>query len=132
MNVIVKSVIRDPKKIAKEKIEEFIKRKSIQWENGVKEIISNDAVDTGFLLNSVFTQINGNGFTGLSSADYMKYWEFGAAPHFVPFYGKGGKPILADWGSRVLGLSEEEMLKMGGMVVSTPELAPFRRSLAKL
>lgn len=57
---------------------------------------------------------------------------FGTEPHWTPFYDLSGKPVLAGWGRRVMKLSKEEMLKMGGIVVSTPEIAPLRRALAKL
>lgn len=129
----VKSTIRNPVELGKEKLEEFINRKSMEWLGSVQDIIRNeDAIDTGTMLNSVFTTITEDGFIGSTSVDYMKYFEFGTEPHWVPFYGKGGEEILAPWGRRVLKLNSEEMKKMGGIVVSTPEIAAFRRSLAKL
>ena len=132
MKVIVKCTIRDPCEIGKDRLELFIARKAMVWEASVKEIISMDAVDTGLLLNSIFTEINPNGFTGASSVDYAKYFEFGTVKHFVPFFSRSGEEILAPWGRRVLKLSKEEMLAMGGIMVKTPELAMMRRSLAKL
>lgn len=132
MKTIVRSTIRDPKDVGKERLDQFITRKAMAWESSVKEIIRNEAVDTGTLMNSIFTDINENGFIGASSADHAKYFEFGTTPHFTPFYGEGGEEILASWGRRVLKLRPEEMKKMGGMVVSLPELAMMRRSLNKL
>ena len=132
MKVEVKSTVISPLELGDMKRKEFIARKAMEWTASVKEIIRTGAVDTGVFLNSVYTEIGVNGFVGGSSVDYAKYWEFGAEPHFVPFYDETGNPILADWGRRVLKLSPEEMRKMGGIVVETPELAPMRRSLAKL
>lgn len=57
---------------------------------------------------------------------------FGTIRHFVPFYDSSDNPILADWGRRVLKLTSEEMHKMGGIQVEIEEIAPMRRSLAKL
>lgn len=132
MKTIIKSTIRSPIEMGKERLEKFILEKSIEWEGAVKEIIRADAVDTGQLLNSIFTTIIEDGFIGASSAEYAKYFEFGTAPHFVPFFSESGTEILAPWGRRVLKLRNEEMEKMGGITVSTPELAMMRRSLAKL
>jgi hypothetical protein len=71
------------------------------------------------------------GFVGSDGVDYGIYFEYGTIKHWVPFYyyGDVNKPVLADWGHRVLGLSEEEMLKMGGMKVEIPELKPFMNAM---
>lgn len=132
MKVKTKSRIGNPIDIGKLTLEQHIQKKAFEWEGMVKETIANNAVDTGDLLNSIYTEINENGFTGISSAKHAKYFEFGTKPHWVPFYGKSGEEILAPWGRRVLGLSKAEMIKIGGITVSTPELAMFRRSLNKL
>jgi hypothetical protein len=132
MNVMIKNTIRDPLEVGMIKLEEFIIRKSCEWESTCKEIIRTGAVDTGVLLNSIYTELTENGFIGISSVNYMKYIEFGTEPHFVPWYDESGKPVLAGWGKRVLKLTPEEMKKMGGIVVSNEELAPMRRALAKL
>lgn len=77
MNIKVKSTIISPLKLGKQRLDEFIANKSMEWENGVKEIISNaDAIDTGEMVNSIHTEINPNGFTGISSSKHMKYHEF--------------------------------------------------------
>lgn len=114
------------------KMQEFIARKSMEWESSCKEIIRTGAVDTGVLLNSIYTEINEKGFVGISSVEYMKYIEFGTESHFVPFYSETGEEVLAGWGRRVLKLTKEEMMKMGGLRVSNEELAPMRRALSKL
>lgn len=124
MNIKVKSTIKDPREIGTEKLNEFIAKKAMEWENSVKDIVRTDAVDTGRLLNSFYTEINESGFIGATSVEYAKYWEFGAVSHFVPW------KILAKWGRRV-GFSPEEM-ESGGLFVETPEIAMMRRSLARL
>ena len=132
INIETKSTIRNVKDIGMGRLADFIESKAIEWEAATKEIISNNAVDTGELLNSIHTEINENGFYGLSSSKHAKYWEYGTHPHFVPFYSKSGEEILASWGRRVLGLTKKEMEKMGGLVVEQEEIAMMRRSLSKL
>jgi len=118
---------------------------AIEWEKHVKEIISDNAIDTGEFLNSIhydmFEENNEIGFIGQDGVNYGIYHEFGTIRHFVPFYKYLGKdengnaiydisqPILADWGKRVLGLTEEEMLMKGGINVKAKELKPFMKSL---
>lgn len=73
----VKSTIIDPKKLAGDLKKQFIARKAMEWENNVKEIIrSEDAIDTGQLVNSIYTEIHDNGFIGVSSAEHAMYLEF--------------------------------------------------------
>lgn len=132
MSDFVKSTIQDPKKLCGELKRQFIIEKAMEWENSAKDIIRDGGVDTGQLLNSIFTETHENGFIGVSSASHAKYLEFGTEKHWVPFYSKTGTPILAGWGRRVLKLSKDEMLAMGGIMVASPELAFMRRSLAKL
>ena len=136
MNIKVKSTIKDPREIGTEKLNEFIAKKAMEWENSVKSIVRGEGegggkVDTGRLLNSFYTEINESGFIGATSVEYAKYLEYGAVSHFVPWFGKSGKPILAKWGKRV-GFSKEEMESGGGLFVKTPEIAMMRRSLARL
>jgi hypothetical protein len=81
--------------------------------------------------------------TGMDAVKYGVYVDLGTAEHFVPFYkyiGKSGgksqydtsQPILADWGRRVLNLSEEEMLKMGGINVKHSGIHSFEKGLIHL
>ena len=128
----LKSTIINIVDLAKEDKEKFIDKKANEWLNRTKEIVQQESVDTGYLLNSFFTERTENGFLGISSAEHAKYLEYGTEPHFVPFYSKSGKPILADWGKRVLGLTKEEMVKKGGLIVSNKEVAMMRRSLTAL
>ena len=119
----------------KKKIKRSVKIMANECELSAKETISSNAVDSGRFLNSVFTETweDGDeiGFTMYDGVDYGIYHEFGTIRHWLPFYyyGDTSKPVLADWGHRVLGLSEEEMLKMGGMMVELDELMPFRKAL---
>ena len=116
-------------------IQVLIEKLAIEWENNAKSIISDKSVDTGEFLNSIWTETFVNnknvGFTGHDGVKYGIYHEKGTKLHWVPFYkyGNVNDPILASWGKRVLGLTEEEMLKMGGMKVQTPALMPFLKSL---
>lgn len=130
---IVKKSIK--KKDFIENIHNTIKKLAMDWKNNAQSIISDRSVDTGEFVNSIWTEtfINKNniGFTGHDGVKYGIFWEKGTKLHWVPFYryGDTSQPILADWGHRVLGLSEEEMLKMGGMKVQIPALMPFLKSL---
>jgi hypothetical protein len=127
------------KEKAPNEIRELIKRsmKSVarEWETEAKRIITDDALDTGEFANSVhyemFEEGAEIGFIGMDGVEYGIYFEYGTIEHWVPFYyyGDVNKPVLADWGHRVLGLSEEEMLKMGGMKVEIPELKPFMNAM---
>ena len=130
----------------KEKIKKSMEAIAIEWEANAKSIIGDNAVDSGLFLNSIhYSMIEENGdeigFMGHDGVDYGVWHEFGTSRHFVPFYKFIRKqdgvaqydtshPILADWGKRVLGLSETEMLEMGGMNVQLKELMPFRKALA--
>lgn len=106
-----------------------------EWETEAKRIITDGALDTGEFANSVHYEMFDDGveigFIGSDGVDYGIYFEYGTIKHWVPFYyyGDTNKPILADWGHRVLGLSEEEMLKQGGMEVEIPELKPFMSAM---
>lgn len=132
MQVKIKSTIQDPNIKGRVMLDAFIASKAMEWETECKRIISNESVDTGELLNSIHIELNKFGFTGISSAKHAKYLEFGTIKHWVPFYGKGGEPVLADWARRVLGMSREDMEKMKGMMVHNEELAMMRRALNKL
>jgi len=117
------------------RVKKFIENKAFDWEAEVKQIVSSEVgSDTGELLNSYFIELlpDNEGFKGISSAKHAKYFEFGTVQHWVPFYSTSGDPILANWARRVLGMDEEEMQQLKGMMVEIPEVAPMRRSLNKL
>lgn len=119
----------------KKKIKRSIAVMANECESSAKQTISAGAVDSGRFLNSVATETwekdDEMGFTMYDGVDYGIYHEFGTERHWLPFYyyNDVSKPVLADWGHRVLGLSEEEMLAMGGMMVELDELMPFRKAL---
>ena len=116
-----------------------IKKLARAWETEAKRIVMDESFDTGEFAASIHYEIfeDGDqiGFVGSDGVKYGIYIEKGTVKHFVPFYkwtGAGydvGEPILADWGHRVLGLSKEEMLKMGGLQVSTDDIRPFMRAM---
>lgn len=117
-------------------IHEIVEELAMDWESAVKTIISDNAVDQGGFLNSIWSEVFDDGkksigFCGHDGVSYGIFWEKGTKLHWVPYYrfGNVNEPILADWGRRVLGLTTEEMLKKGGLKVSLPALAPFMRSL---
>ena len=121
-------------------IKRSMKAVAWEWENEARRIVTDGAFDTGdFAANihhEMFEEGGEIGFIGMDGVKYGFYWEEGTVRHFVPFYAwtkENGydvdDPILADWGHRVLGLSEEEMLKMGGMKVKIPKLKPFMRAM---
>lgn len=129
----------------KKKIKNSVQSLAFECEGEAKRIVSDGAVDSGLFLNSIFTETweEGDeiGFIMYDGVDYGLYHEFGTIRHWVPFFKYVGKvdgvaqydtsePILAGWGKRVLGLSEEEMLERGGMNVQLKELMPFRKALA--
>ena len=133
MRIDIKSTIADPRVLCGDIKRRYIAEKAMEWDKSVKDIIrDSDSVDTGELLNSIGVEILENGFIGYSTSAHAKYLEFGTEAHFVPFYDESGKPVLANWARRVLKMSKEDMEAMGGMVVSSPELAFMRISLAKL
>jgi hypothetical protein len=109
------------------------------WQNEAKRIVTDEAFDTGEFAASVryefFEEGDLIGFRGMDGVKYGIYIEKGTVKHFVPFYrwtGNGydvNDPVLADWGHRVLGLTPEEMLAMGGIQVSNDELRPFMRAM---
>ena len=123
----------DEKEI-KAKIRRSMETMALEWECEAKSIVSSNKVDTGLFLNSIhYEMFDGEeiGFKGYDGVEYGKYIEFGVLKHWVPFfyYGDVSKPVLANWGRRVLHLDDETMLKMGGMEVELDELMPFRRAL---
>ena len=111
---------------------------AIEWENEAKRIIQDGALDTGEFTNSIHHEVYEEGdeigFIGYDGVSYGIHWEYGTIRHFVPFYRHNdtSQPVLADWGKRVLGMTEEEMLKQGGMMVQIPELSPFRKAMLKV
>jgi hypothetical protein len=107
-------------------------------ENSVKDSIRRSIGVMAFeceSLNSVWTETweegDDFGFKMHDGVDYGVYHEFGTIKHWLPFfyYGDTSKPVLADWGRRVLGLTDEEMLAMGGIEVEINETSPFRKAL---
>lgn len=108
---------------------------AMEWENEVKRIIQSEILDTGTFLNSIHTEVFEEGddviFMGMDGVKYGVYHEYGTVRHFVPFYKNGNinEPILADWARRVLGMTEEEMLKQGGMMIEIKESKPFMRAM---
>ena len=135
MKIKKKGIIATPltKEDMLNQIETSMKLLAIEWENQVKLTISEHAIDTGEFLNSIWSEVLVKGskvvFKGHDGVSYGIFFEKGTKAHWVPFYSKSGEPILADWGHRVLGLSREEMEKMGGMKVKTPKLELFIKSL---
>jgi len=111
---------------------------AFECEAAAKQIISENSVDTGQFLNSIWTETYKEGtefgFKMYDGVNYGIYHEFGTIKHWLPFfyYGDTSKPVLADWGRRVLGLSDEEMLAMGGIEVEINETSPFRKALLEV
>ena len=119
-------------------IKKAITRLGFEWKRRAVNIIMDESTDTGEFANSIhfksFSDNKGNyGFTGMDGVDYGVYHEFGTIRHWVPFYyyGDTSKPVLADWGKRVLGLTEEEMIEKGGMNVEIKETKPFMRAMTE-
>jgi hypothetical protein len=119
-----------------------------EWMRATKQILQNkDAVDTGEFINSIHYDVTKRKdtyiMTGMDAVKYGVYIEKGTVEHWVPFYKYMGnhngraiydtsQPILADWGRRVLGLTENKMLKMGGMKVSNTGTNAFEQGLIHL
>lgn len=106
MNVKVKSTIRNPIDVGIEKREKFIKNKSDEWIDGVKDILREDK-QARHMVDDVSTETTLDGFIGIIENPAAIAIEFGV---------------------------EEDILDKSGTVdiASTPELAPMRRSLGKL
>lgn len=116
-----------------------VEKCGIEWMRATKQILQNkDAVDTGEFINSIHYKVTKRKdtyiMTGMDAVKYGVYIEKGTVAHWVPFYRNGNinEPVLADWGRRVLGLSEEEMLSMGGMKVSNTGTNAFEQGLIHL
>jgi len=109
-----------------------------EWEKEAKLIVADSSVDTGDFLNSIHYEMNKDsdeiGFTGYDGVKYGIYHEFGTIRHWLPFfyYGDTSKPVLANWGRRVLKLTDEEMLAMGGIEVEIKESQPFMKAMLKI
>ena len=122
-------------KETRNRIKKSIRVMAFEAESSAKQTISENSVDTGGFLNSVFTEVweegDDYGFTMCDGVDYGIYHEFGTIKHWLPFfyYGDKSKPVLADWGRRVLGLTDDEMIAMGGIEVEIDETMPFRKAL---
>jgi hypothetical protein len=127
----------DEKEI-KDKIRRSIKIMAFECESSAKQIISNNSVDTGQFLNSIWTETwetdDEFGFKMYDGVNYGIYHEYGTIRHWLPFfwYDDLSKPVLADWGRRVLGLTDEEMIAMGGIEVEISESMPFRKALIEV
>ena len=127
---------KSPKEIRK-LIKKSMGGMAVEWESEAKRIIQDGALDTGEFANSVhfemFEEGDEIGFVGSDGVSYGIHWEYGTIKHWVPFYRHNNlnEPVLAEWGKRVLGMTEEEMLKMGGMMVQIPELKPFMKAMIK-
>lgn len=142
----------DDSKTLTKKLENVIRiaveKCGMEWERATKQILQNkDAVDTSQFINSIHYKVTKRKdtyiMTGMDAVKYGVYVDLGTVEHWVPFYKYIGKkdgksqydtsqPILADWGRRVLGLSEEEMLSMGGMKVSHTGAHSFESGLIHL
>lgn len=117
---------------------------ALEWINMVKSIISDISVDTGEFLNSIHYEIIEDGDTfimnGYDGINYGVFVDKGTVEHFVPFYKYVGgtekydvsQPILADWAKRVLGMTEEEMLKQGGLKIKHSGIHSFEKGMLHL
>lgn len=120
------------------RIRRAIKIMAFRCESSAKRTISKNSVDSGRFLNSVWHELweDGDemGFTMYDGVDYGIYHEFGTIRHWLPFfyYGDTSKPVLADWARHVLGMTDEEMLAQGGMMVEIKETMPFRKALLNI
>lgn len=141
LNIDMGDLERDISEKTPKEIRKLIKRAmtatAVSWESEAKRIIQDGALDVGTFANSVhfemFEEGDSIGFIGSDAVDYGIHWEYGTIRHFVPFYRHNdlSQPVLAEWGRRVLGLSETEMLEKGGLMVQIPELKPFMRAMLK-
>lgn len=136
INIDLSDVIKQfNEKEIEDKIKQFVKTMAFEAESSAKQTISDNSIDTGRFLNSIFIETwkdgDDHGFTMYDGVDYGIYHEFGVIKHWLPFfyYGDTSKPVLADWGRRVLGLTNDEMLAMGGIEVEIDETMPFRKAL---
>lgn len=111
-------------------------------------------VDSGAFRDSIHViSINdGFGFKMVDGVPYGIYHEYGAEPHWLPFFNEDGTMTgLGEWAMRKFDLEgaftvpgkrtkalknpsrnqrEEVLKKMGGIVVSLDEMAPFRKAVA--
>ena len=117
------------------KLKRVVGKMGAEVERKAKSIVSKKSIDTGQFMNSIWLDLWNDGdeygFTVYDGVDYGIYHEYGTIKHWLPFYyyGDTSKPVLADWGRRVLGLTEAEMLAMGGIEVEIDETMPFRKAL---
>jgi len=122
----------------KDKIRRSIETMAFECEASAKKIVSDNSIDTGQFLSSIWSETFENsdefGFKMYDGVEYGIHHEYGTIRHWVPFYyyNDVNKPVLAPWGKRVLGLSEEEMLAMGGIEVEISESIPFRKALLEV
>lgn len=113
-------------------ITNIMEKLAITMVQEIQKIIQERALDTGEFVQSIdykmYKRKDNIGFRIFDGVPYGKYWEFGTISHWVPFYNKNGDPILADWAHRH-GFSEEDMEKLGGLMVQIPKLQPFKNAL---
>ena len=137
MEKLINNLENKSKEEIKRRIYKSMEGMADECEAEAKLIISDNSIDTGEFMNSIFTETweegDDIGFTMYDGIKYGIYHEKGTVKHWVPFYryGKVSKPVLAHWGKRVLGLTEEEMLSMGGIKVEIKESQPFMKALLK-
>ena len=135
MTELVSNLETKTKKEIEKKIYQAMEVMAQTWEREAKLIISDSSVDTGDFLNSVhyemFKKGDEIGFTGYDGVKYGVYHEFGTVKHWLPFFYRGdlSKPVLANWGRRVLGLTDQEMLDQGGLEVEIKQSQPFFKAM---
>lgn len=136
MKITKKGILKNPitSKELIDNITKTVTELSIDCVNHAKDIVIVHS-DTGEFVNSIWSEVsvtkNKIGFTMYDGVSYGIYHEKGTKLHWVPFYRNGNisQPILADWGRRVLKLSQEEMIEMGGIKVKLDKLEPFLKSI---
>ena len=141
LNIDMGEIERNIKEKSPKEIKKLIKDAMFavgsEWENEARRIIQDGALDVGTFAASVHFEVFEEGddiiMLGSDGVDYGIHWEYGTIRHFVPFYRHNdtSQPVLAEWAKRVLGMTDEEMLKQGGMMVQIPELSPFMKAMLK-
>ena len=135
MEKLISNLGTTTKKEIEDKIYHAMETMAQEWEKEAKFIVAGNSVDTGDFLNSIHYEMNKDGdevsFIGYDGVKYGIYHEFGTVRHWLPFfyYGDTSKPVLANWGRRVLKLTDEEMLTMGGLEVEIKESQPFMKAM---
>lgn len=89
-------------------------------------------VDTGLMRSEIhYSMVSPFEVQVTSGVNYDIYWEFGTERHFVPFFTRGGGEItsLGHWAMRVLGMSEEDLAKKGGLQIKTPAIKLYSKGM---